>query len=268
MTKKEQIDKYGWILIKNVFSADEIDNFRDYAKKDIKHKGDILSAKHLSKIMLDERIVNIFKECAGIDKLIYFGDSTLSYDSTQSGFHKDSKDRDKKDSSEFKDINYSLLRMGIYLQDHSNHSKGLSLRSKSHLYQSIHKGKILNVKSEVGDVIIWKLTTTHSPNAEIISLLPNHSFNPRRTKLLPKFLKKKSISPRLAIFLGFGKDDFYTKEYIEYLKTREYAVKRWMNSNYSDEKLKTLRKMNVEVVTNFEVDKNDLNKLNVNFKQS
>ena len=267
MTKKEQIDKHGYMLIKNVFTKEEIETYRDYAVKDKNHKGDLLSAKLLSKIILDERIINIFKESTGSDNLVYFGDSTLSYNTSLSGFHKDSKDRFKKDSVEFNDKNYSLLRIGVYLQDHSNHSKGLCLRSDSHLHQSIHKGKMINVKSEVGDVIIWKLTTTHSPNAEIISLLPNSAFNPRLTRHLPDFLKKKSISPRLALFMGFGIEDHYTKDYIEYLKTREYAVTKWKNSNYSEEAISTMEKYKVKVIQEFDIDNIDQEKLNVNFKQ-
>ena len=110
MTKKEQIDKHGWIIIKNVFTKEEINTFRDYAEKDKSHKGDLLSAKLLSKIIVDERIINICKESTGSDSLVYFGDSTMSYNTSLSGFHKDSKDRFKKDSDEFKDKNYSLLR--------------------------------------------------------------------------------------------------------------------------------------------------------------
>ena len=267
MTKREQIDEHGWMVIKNVFTKAEIDVFRDYAEKDKRHIGDLLSAKFLSKIILDERIINIYKECIGIDKLIYFGDSTLSYNTKLSGFHKDSKDRDKKESAEFSDKNYSLLRLGIYLQDHSKHSKGLCLRSDSHLHQSIHKGKIINVKSEVGDVIVWKLTTTHSPNADIISLFPNYSFHPGLTKRLPSFLKRKSIEPRLALFMGFGIEDQYTRDYIEYLKTREYAITRWKNSIYSEEVIASMEKKNVKVVTDFNIGEIDQEKLNTKFKQ-
>lgn len=267
MTEKEQIDKHGWMLIKNVFTKEEIDTFRDYAEKDKDHEGDLLSAEFLSKIIQDKRIIDICKASTGSDNLVYFGDSTLSYNTSLSGFHKDSKDRFKKDSMEFKDKNYSLLRLGVYLQDHSKHSKGLCLRSDSHMHQSIHKGKIINVKSEVGDVIIWKLTTTHSPNAEIISLFPNYDFHPGLTKRLPSFLKKKSISPRLAVFMGFGVEDDYTKDYIEYLKTREYAINRWKNSNYSKEAVAVMEQNNVKVFQDFGIDNIDLDALNTDYKQ-
>ena len=242
MDTKQQLDEHGWFLIKDVFSESEIKTFRDYAEKDNSHNGDLLSAKHLSKIIIDDRVINIFKEATGNDNLVYFGDSTLSYNKSLIGFHKDSKDREIIASNEFKDKNYSLIRLGIYLQDHSKHSKGLCLRSGSHLHQSIHKGKIINVKSEVGDVIIWKLTTTHSPNAEILSLFPNIAFHPGITKRLPNFLKKKSISPRLALFIGFGINDQYTADYIEYLKTKKYAIQRWEESKYRNKEIETLEK--------------------------
>lgn len=267
MTKKEQIDKHGWVLVKNVFSPDEINKFREFAEQDKNHKGDLLSANQLSKLISDKRIIDIFKECTGSDKLVYFGDSTLSYNTSLSGFHKDSKDRDNVDSIEFKDPEYSLLRLGVYLQDHSKHSKGLCLRSDSHLYHSIEKGKIINVKSEVGDVIVWKLTTTHSPNAEIISLFPNHAFHPGLTKRLPDFLKKKSISPRLAVFMGFGVDDQYTRDYVDYLKTREYAIARWRESDYVEDAVRSMESQNVEVITDFDIDHVDEKSLNKNYKQ-
>ncbi len=267
MTRKEQIDEQGWLLIKNVFTKEEINTFRDYAEKDKSHIGDLLSANFLSKIILDERIITICKESSGSDNLVYFGDSTLSYNTSLSGFHKDSKDRNKKDSSEFKDKNYSLLRLGVYLQDHAKHSKGLCLRSGSHLDQSIEKGKIINVESEIGDVIIWKLTTTHSPNAERISLFPNYAFHPGITKRLPNFLKQKSIAPRIALFMGFGIEDQYTEEYIEYLKTREYAIARWEHSSFSEKNIQALKKNNVKVIQDFGLEKIDQKKLNAKFKQ-
>jgi hypothetical protein len=61
MTKQEQINKHGWMVIKNVFTKAEIDVFRDYAEKDKAHIGTLLSTEFLSKIILDERIITIYK---------------------------------------------------------------------------------------------------------------------------------------------------------------------------------------------------------------
>lgn len=267
MTRKEEIDKKGYIIIKNVFSPEEIAEIRDNVINEKDHKGDLLSSKLLSKVITDSRILTIFKECLGQDEIFYFGDSSFSFNAGGTKFHKDSKDREKKDSQEFKDKNYSLLRLGIYLQDHSQHSKGLSLRADSHLEHSVKKGKIINFKSEIGDIVIWKLTTTHAGNTEIVSFLPNVAFNPNVAKRFPEFIKLKSIEPRIAIFMCFGLEDDYSKAYIEYLKTRKYAIERWQISTYSDEAIKAMTDKNVKLYDSFDINDIDLSTVSKRYKQ-
>jgi hypothetical protein len=268
MTKKEQIDKDGYILIKNVFTSEEVDIMRANAVAEEGLQGDLLSSDKLASVMMDERVLNIFKECLGSEKLYYFSDSNLSLNRPgKGGFHKDSTNRDKKDTEEFTDINYSLLRMGIYLQDHANSSRGLCLREGSHLHQSCSVGKILNVKSEIGDVVIWKLTTTHSANAQVISMFPNTSFHPLIARFVPDFLKQEAANPRAVLFMCFGLKDDYAIEYREYLKTRQYAVDRWEHSNYSEETVAKMNALGVEIYDGFNIDEIDKNKVNELYKQ-
>ena len=268
MTKKEEIDEKGYILIKNVFSTKEIDIIRKNALAEDGIKCDLLASDRLSSVMMDERILNIFKECLGSESLYYFADSNLSINKAgKGGFHKDSTNRHKKDSKEFTDINYSLLRAGIYLQDHANSSRGLCLREGSHLHQSCGVGKILNVKSEIGDVVIWKLSTTHSANAQIISMFPNTSFHPLIARFVPDFLKQEAASPRAVLFMCFGLKDDYAIEYREYLKTRQYAVDRWVHSNYSEETVVKMNALGVELYDGFNIDEIDKEKVNELYKQ-
>jgi hypothetical protein len=268
MTKKEQIDKDGYILIKNVFSTEEVDLLRSKVMHEADHHGDLLSSEKLASVIMDERLLNIFKECLDSKKLYYLTDSSLSINRAgKGGFHKDSTNRHKKDSKEFTDINYSLLRMGIYLQDHANSSRGLCLREKSHLHQSCNIGKIINVKSEIGDVVIWKLTTTHSANAQVISMFPSTSFHPLIARFVPDFLKQEATSPRLALFMCFGLKDDYSEEYCDYLKTRQYAVDRWIQSNYSKDVISKINTLGVEVYNDFNIEEIDKEKINILYKQ-
>jgi hypothetical protein len=266
MTKKEQLDKYGWILIKNFFTKEEITSYRNSAEKNKNHKGDLLSCKELNKVIYDTRILDILKECLDSETLYYFGDSSMSYNSEGNGYHKDSRDRKNKNSPEFKDLNYSLLRYGIYLQDHSKHSRGLSLRSKSHLMSSVFKGKKINVETEVGDLVIWKLTTTHSGNAERISFLPKLVFNPYVTRLFPDFIKQKSINPRIVFFVCFGLNDNYSKRYIDYLKNRKYAWERWKNSEYDQKVIDILKNKGVTVYKPLQKELDDIDEKELNEK--
>lgn len=261
MTRHEEINEKGWVLVKGVFTPEEIQQFRTFAEKDKNHKGDLLSAPHLSAVISDKRVIDVFKSCLGTDEIYYFGDSSCSINKEGSGFHKDSRERDNPESHEFTNPDYSLLRMAIYLQDHSVHSKGLCLREGSHRTALLNKGKIINVRSEVGDVVVWKFTTTHSANADVISLFPNRSFHPRLTRRIPNFLKQKSISPRIALFSCFGKKDRYAAELIEYLKLRPYAIDLWNNSKYSEAVLKKMSDNGVLVEQDIDVSGIDTSKM-------
>ncbi len=258
MNKKERINQHGWMLIKNLYSPAEIETIRELGLQTQDQKGDVLSNEALKYILLDERLINILKEVLGTDEIVYFGDSSVSIEGKSHGFHKDSRDRFKKEGKEWHDIDYSIVRIGIYLQDHSKHSGGLCLRDQSHLNQSVEVGKILNVKSEVGDLVVWKLTTTHSGNADILALFPRLSLHPNIARRIPKMFLQDRIKPRMVIFSAFGKDDEFTHEYIEYLKTRTYAIDRWLDSNYEANQVEDFAKLNVKVI---EVDKEELKKI-------
>ena len=91
---KQQFDRDGFLLIKNVFTKEEVDQIRKDAyssfeedkKKNLtfKHpskmsnavyaKGDILSKDFLRKYVLDDRIIFLVKKVLGGDP-VYFGDS-------------------------------------------------------------------------------------------------------------------------------------------------------------------------------------------------
>lgn len=254
MNKKNEIDKNGWLLVKSVFSPEEIESFRALAIQSKDHQGDVLSHPKLKKVLMDERVLNIFKEALGSDSLFYFGDSLISINGPGGGFHKDSPGRMDKKSFEWKDPNYSVVRMGIYLQDHSKHSYGLCLREKSHLTQSVAKGKIINVKTEPGDVVLWKLTTTHAANALVLAALPQVSFHPLIARMFPKLMLQPKIEPRVAIFTTFGIDDHYSREFVNYLKTRKYAVNRWEHTHYGLADIEDMKSKGVDVLTDFQLE--------------
>ena len=175
--ERETLKTKGWVLIKNVFNRTEIEQFRKdaitYRKSD--QTGDLLSDKSLNKIITDDRILNI---ASGLlqDTPVYFGDSTATVHSIDNrishGFHKDSADKNDGNAPDFK-TEYSILRVGIYLQDHSKHSQGLIVRDGSHKVANTTTGTSVNVPSEPGDVIVWYLTTTHSGNAKRLKHFKN-----------------------------------------------------------------------------------------------
>lgn len=268
MNLNQKINQNGWSLCKQVFEPAEVESIRAFALKTKNHSGDILSNPHLNKVLIDKRVVSLAKEALASETVQYFGDSTVSIDSKQNGFHKDSRDRYKKESAEWHDPHYSLIRIGIYLQDHSQHSGGLCLRDNSHLTQSLHNGKILNVKSEVGDVIIWKLTTTHSGNADVLKHFPSVALHPRIARRIPNLFLQQKVRPRIALFATYGLDDEYLAKYIDYLKTRSYMVNMWKSSIHSPILVREAKEIGVNVWNVKEIlESVNEEETNVGFKQ-
>lgn len=246
-SNKLELDQKGWTLIKNVFKLEEVLMLRQKSVefKKSKSKGDLLSDEYFSGLILNKKIIEIGKSLLN-DQLAYFGESSIGVNSIDKrishGFHKDNAVRLDSNSKDFTE-DYNVIRFGIYLQDHKNYSEGLIIRDGSHKMADFTSGKKTNVESEAGDVIVWKLTTTHSGNAKRTKVFKSYVFaddgKSRIQKQLyyriPKSLEVPPEKDRIAIFLTFGLNDDSTNRHIEYLKGRNYMVELWNNSNWSKE---------------------------------
>tara|TARA_B110001452_G_C15235253_1_gene427691 strand:- start:140 stop:1012 length:873 start_codon:yes stop_codon:yes gene_type:complete len=259
---KLSLKKQGWTLIKGVFSNDEISRFRDnslnHGINGGRNNGDLLTHKDLQKIICDDRITEIAKTLLD-DKPVYFGDSSVAVHSIDKrishGFHKDSPDKVDSNSPSFQS-EYSILRFGIYLQDHVSQSQGLLVRSGSHNYANTTTGKKVIVPSEIGDVVVWYLTTTHSGNAKRLKYLKNivladdgvSRFQHFLYYRIPSFFVMPKPLDRISIFFTFGKKDHHLKRYIQYLKGRDYAVNTWINSFWDNKTINLCKEKNIDLL--------------------
>ena len=65
----------------------------------------------------------------------------------------------------------------------------------------------------------------------------------------------------------FGLEDEYSSAYIDYLKTRKYAVERWQVSKYSDEAIKAMKDQNIKLFDSFDINEIDLSSVSKRYKQ-
>lgn len=226
----ENFSKHGWIMFKDFFSQAEVLQFKEATERSIKEglKGDLLCNPFLKDLtVLNPRIIGVVKELLQGNP-IYIGDSTISFNDTIMSFHKDNPDKLNSKAPDWA-TNYSILRMGIYMQDYRQNSGGLILRDESHNTISRWSGKVINIRSSPRDLIVWNLRTTHSGNAKLLRSFPSVNLNPYLCKLIPQSLFLNTPLSREAVFLSYGLDDHHMKRYIEYLKTRKYSVDRWKN---------------------------------------
>lgn len=261
---KKLFDENGFLVVKHVFSSSEIETFRkkayeQYALDTQKKlnfqlpqlrtkakyaKGDLLSKELLHAILLDDRIVNIAKTILGNNEVVYFGDSSYQIGTGLRGFHRDCLDRTDLTAPDWTS-EYTLIRIGIYLQDHKNYSGGLKVKQGSHLQAT---GKSLFVDNEIGDVVVWSLKTIHSGNAIRLKVFPNLSINKGEGRI-PAFLKKDEPTERISLFMTFGLKGFHLDRYIkEYELKRTETIAHLKASHYSEKALEIAASKGVEVL--------------------
>ena len=245
---RKDFENNGWVIIRDVFSEQEIAQMRENVQKSIENsiKGDLLSNPFLNSYLYEPRILDIARALLEGD-VTYFGDSSILLYSKVVGWHKDNPDRYDQNGPDWSD-KYNLIRVGIYLEDHENSSGGLLLRHKSQNTISIDFGKPLNVPVKKGDVAVWYLTTTHSGNAKLLRFFPKIIVNPKYYKILPDFIFKPEKIDRMALAFTFGKRGKHLDRYLKYLKSRQYGVSSWQNSIYDPETIAKAEKSGLEVM--------------------
>jgi hypothetical protein len=228
----------GYVVKRSVFSVGEIETFRARVfdqfdvdeKLGLTHesvtsftdlrlaKGCLLSKKNLFEILLDPRIIKFAQELLESEKVIYWGDSSYQIGTGARSFHRDSVHKVDFDGPDWK-IPYSLIRIGLYLQDHSKHSGGLKVKPGTHVRAD---GSAVFVDTKPGDLVAWNLRLLHSGNAVKLKWFPFVSINyPRFENRVPSFLKKEQERERLSMFMTFSSESMHLYRYIN-----EYQLKR------------------------------------------
>jgi hypothetical protein len=180
---------------------------------------------------------------------MYAGDSSFTINSKQHGFHKDNADRNDPNAPDWQS-RYTILRFGIYLQDHETYTGGLNLRVGSHEQASLQTGRNVYVRNRLGDLAVWSLRMTHSGNGDLRTW-PTWGGDPKPTKQMGHhpFWWRVAPSPgdRMAVFAALGLDDAHHHRYVEYLKSRTYICNIWRRSRYDEEALAEAKRAGLTV---------------------
>ena len=147
----------------------------------------------------------------------------------------------------------------MFLQDHKQSSGGIILGKYSHnvlfknrilqvLYEEIFgflSGNFKYCDSEIGDLVIWNLRTTHGPMGKFIKYSFKRPISKRVNKFIPEFLKKTFYGKRILVTATFGEESSHLKRYINYLKTRKYMVDKWIKSKYTNAAKNAFKRKNI-----------------------
>jgi hypothetical protein len=245
----EDFRRDGFVIVRNVFSTEEISRLRsvvgglrdkavageDFDRSNIASRlvllrGDLLSMddlKTMDYVAFDERVVNTARQLLGRPEVVvYHGDSSAQTGEGERGFHKDNCDRTNPTGPDWSG-EYGVIRMALYLQDHTVSSGGLKTRRRSHRYFSRHRGRAVNLGTSAGDLVFWYLTTSHSGNFVRIRGVPNVVLHPRLERIVPRWLRVPEHAERMSIFCSFGAPSPHLDRYIEYQSKRPDMQKHW-----------------------------------------
>lgn len=207
MNYKKELEENGYFILKNIFTESEINNYKQIILKYIKNKKTITNAggitipdfiknkdlEEVSSIKDNEKINEVLKNifdnnyrfCShndiGINRIV--------------GWHKD-KLNGKYSKYETKDIwsihnneKHEIVKVLIYLQDHTNNNDGLKVVPKSHLNREIKIKNNILLQPQIGDVIIFDQRLTH--------------------RGMEKQIKEK----RILVSFGYGKNNIFTDNF-------------------------------------------------------
>lgn len=264
----EFLEENGYLILKNMFTAEEVEKYKTYASNscslsDFKGSppGDAMSLPGMAELLLDKRFTGIAHDILG-DEVIYFGDSALHCKPNDRIFHKDSRGYYGDPST----TEYPLYRMGIFFQDHYNHSGGIKFRSGSHkrllLYPKflrsltgavvkvilgnykfkslLNLGKIVNARSRIGDIVIWNLRTDHSGGAVLLKSNPNKAFLPVVDNRIPLSRKLKEHETRMALFCCFGAPSLALEGYIQNKVNNPKYAEHWAACDFNKDEVRIL----------------------------
>lgn len=275
MNYKDKFEKEGYVLLKNVFTEEEVTNFRKkisdlYSGENETGRSekipDLADIHYLRDVITNQKILAAIKDILG-NKFLYIIDSAIHKGVGIGGWHRDIRQCDRYDlSGQDWDKDYGILRVGIYLQNTHNASGGLMIKVGSHNASNLTKlfyrilisleknlifrllgikkvsrliriyfarmiGKASYLNSEIGDVAVWSLRTTHSGGAKRLRIFSNFVLDPYFQKLLPDWCFIDEERERKVIFFAYSKDDEHLKRYILYLNNRFDYKKRFPNGS-------------------------------------
>jgi hypothetical protein len=261
-----QFNKDGYLHLRQVFSTDEIDHYREKILRMRNSLGfniqtPLINYDEFVDLPFDDRLLDVAKSLLG-DTVIYFGDSSVSGGPTDRGLHRDSTDRYNFLAADWESESYPLIRFGIYIGDFENGSGGLKLVPGSHqsrfnllrkMLLPIFKERIhlftplfdwyhnflclykggFNVPSRSGDLIVWNFRTLHSARAARWKKNPNYNLPAWIEDMLPLSSIESGVNERMVLFNAYARPSEYVKRYFE--KRRRFDLHAWRKMRWDSQ---------------------------------
>lgn len=259
-----RFNRRGWLIVRGLFSSERVEGLRhevfqslERVSSGLEPPTDLLANPALHGIVHDPDLIRLAQQLLG-GQPVYFGDASYAivgrgYDELRdaTGYHRDNTDRSDTRAPDWQSP-YTLVRFGIYLQDHRHHSGGLLVRNGSHMrmnrgWKNYLHDRYLN--TEVGDVGVWNMRLQHAGVGRAWRFASFWGIPPAIQDRIPKSLQlPRWTRERAAIWVSYGREGPHLERHCKYLLTRTERLEMWRNSYYSDDVLAQCAKAGLRVI--------------------
>lgn len=233
----EKFQSDGYLIFRGVFDKERVANYRAIVDSKPLIPGDLLSQPELCELVFDPVITGIAAKLLG-SKPTYFGYSSMSKAGTAgtAAWHRDNADRLDPLAPDWQGGPYTLIRFGLYMQDHKNFSGGLLMRPKSHLQENFRSSTLVYADTEPGDLAVWNMRILHAGDGWRRKVDRERAIDiPESKTISPDDVLPTPPGARYAAFITYGlSGDEHTERYIDYLATRSFMTNLWQKSKLSD----------------------------------
>lgn len=197
----------GFVIFTDVFTPEEINKIKEpikfYFKKGLSNAHGVSIPDFLNKAEFeslwylkdDERIHKLLKVVFNSDNYRFCSHNDIGINRVV-GWHKD-RLNNEYEKYQVHDIwntvgneRHEIVKVAIYLQDHSNDNYSLRVIPGSHIDRHMNiGGKYLQLKPKIGDIIVFDQRITHRGQ------------------------DRKTNDNRVLLSLGFGKNNIFTDEF-------------------------------------------------------
>lgn len=228
MDTKEQLKTKGFVILKNIYTQEEVSNLRDILSNYFKKYGDkiqegkaqpnaLLHVPELKKYIFNNKIIGALKELLDEEELMFTFHSDI-HKSLKSGWHKD--DGTSRGLGYFGEHTYNyddcqVIKIGVYLQNHDNNKGGLTVKLGSHRRKELFFGENEYVPTKTGDVVAFDVRINHAgqikptPYFFLNKVISKFNINPE----LAKKVSDKLFGERYALFFTYGKNNRFTEAF-------------------------------------------------------
>lgn len=232
------IEQNGFVVLQEVFTADEIARMRRQVETYLEASGVRLGLGRtrsniaaddadLAWVFGDDRIIQAIHWSLEAQDVVFTGHSDAHMNMV-AGWHKDSETRYGSYFSKpcIGADECRVYKIGIYLQDHSQNGTGLKVRRGSHKVGNLTEGDLVTINSGVGDIIIFDVRISHCGDLpdgvetvlqKVSRILKGR--NPQKqdpdlfVRIREHYVKMRRDQQKMSLFFTFGVDNMYTSDF-------------------------------------------------------